>query len=316
MRNRRKEGLSSGEAFIYRQRFWPKRYKVRLSKDIFQPMSAEVIDTNEHVSLEGAGDGASFLPDTMVLPNGALSLHGVNLILESASAQSVDGVRVHYDATIEFRIIENKDWLERLLNDGRLKNLGSVIANRTRNIVSVEIAKKRYTQAIEHQGVVKTNVQEALRRELSISPFKSGESLGVEIIHVSLNIEKQSDSTSTNGLPAVSSSNGEFDLPAIAKRILHFLRDEQPNNNELRQINEYIGALIKLENAKLYSNAKGSVIVSDTNIQPIENSSLSDFMELAQIPQSPAPDDGPEGEPKELELIASSTPAAPRSGRR
>lgn len=285
--------LSQGEARIYRQKHWPHHYKVRLSGDLLAPFNAEPLNAADYVSLDGAGDAARFSPESLALPNWALSLQTVTLDLIRETAQTSDGVSVLVAAVIEFHIIERRSLIVEMIRDGKFKALGSVFANRCRAAIASEIGRMHYGQAIEHQGDNCTSLKDALNRSVNDLVNPDADGLGIEVTSANLKVEAKHESGETAHGPA---SRADFDLPNKARRILRFLRDSEPTAAELAWVERQLDRLIELESRRVIASGQATVVFVDGHATATADMNAADFMALAQsdrVKEMPNPDPAP-----------------------
>ncbi|MEZ5894485.1 MAG: SPFH domain-containing protein [Parvularculaceae bacterium] len=271
--------LSQGEARIYRKSVWPHQYKIRFARDPFEPAFAERIDAGDHVSLAGAGDTARFSPASLALQNGALSLQTATLSLGPVRAQTSDGVAVVVHAIIEFRIIENRKLIERMLREGKFRSLGAVFADRCRAAISSEIGRMHYGQAIEHQGANCASLREALNDSVNDLVNGDADGLGIAVSSANIRVEGKGETGSPG---AVTPRQPDFDLPNTARRIHRFLREENPNREALLWIERNIERLILLERTRMLSSGNAVIVAVDGAERDIANLNAADYYALSQ----------------------------------
>lgn len=274
-----REGLTQGEARIYRKNLWPHNYTVRLSRDLFGPFMAEALDAGAHVSLDGAGETARYSPPTLALPGGALSLQTVTLTIGPETAQTSDGVLVKVSAIIEFHIIESRAMIAGMVKDGKFKTLGAVFANRCRAAIASEIGRMHYGEAIEHQGDNCSSMKNALNRSVNDVVNTRADGLGIEVTSANLRVEAKHELGESGD---AGSGRADFDLPNKARRILRFLREHQPTAAELVWIERQIDRLIDLESRRVVASGKATIVLVDGAGRELAEMNAADFMALAQ----------------------------------
>ena len=269
--------LSPREARIYRSKIPPHRYIIRFANDIVPLFFCKWEHARQHVSLTGAGDLARFSRPNLASSEGNLSLETTTLSLGPEIAQTSDGVKVSVTASVEFRIEKNKCLIRKLLEDGKLKSLGVVLPNRCRSIMSTEIGKLHYGDAIEHQGFARARILKALQESMGGSPENDEGLMGLEVSSFILKVSRdEKPKSSPEG-----AEHAEMDLANELRRLHRFYNEVPQDPEMLGWITRWMSMRAELERMRILAEGDATVVVMPNGDGGGRITSLGELLELA-----------------------------------